>query len=328
MEQPSVTIYFDGSPVVCDPSKSILDNLLDNKIRATFSCKKGSCLTCVLRTQHSVTPDSQASLKPTLVEQGYFLSCQAMPVEGMEVLSSEQDKLFSKAIVKEINHLSGHVAQVFITPDDNFSYIPGQFLNIKGPDDEVRSYSMASTGQHPKDTLELHIKKHKYGKVSGWLGDEVQVNDEVYISGPNGSCFYISGQPEQPLLLVGTGTGLAPLLGIIRHAIKENHKGKIKLYHGAVEEDGLYLSDELKGLAAKHSNIEITLGVLIQGTDKGLATGPINEIALAQQPDLKGWRVYLCGDPQMVQTTKQKSFLAGASLSDILSDPFEIKTPE
>ena len=330
MAKQLVTIYFDGSPLSCDPSKSILDNLLDNNVKATFSCKKGTCLTCVLRTSHDVPKKSQDALKPALVEQGYFLSCQTMPVEGMEILPSEQNDLFIKTTVKEIKQLSGHVAQIFLTlptPCEDFNYRPGQFLNIKNPDGEVRSYSIASTQKQANDTLEIHVKKHQFGKVSNWLGEQIKTNDEVEISGPNGDCFYINDQPEQPLLLIGTGTGLAPLLGVVRQALSQNHTGDIKLYHGAVEDDGLYLTDELKKLSNKYSNVEIHLGTLKQSDNKNISCGSINDIALTNHPELKGWKIYLCGDPQMVQTTKQKAFLSGANLADIFSDPFEMKTP-
>jgi NAD(P)H-flavin reductase len=325
MENKSVTIDFDGSRVKCNPSKSILDNLLDNNIKATFSCTKGSCLTCMLRTDDIVPKKSQEALKPTFIEQGYFLACQAMPIEGMKVQSIDQSELFVKATIKQIKQLAGHVAQIFLTPHDRFDFRPGQFLNIKKPDGQVRSYSIASTAE--QEELEIHVKKHKFGRVSGWLGDELKTGDDIDISGPNGSCFYIKGQLDQPLLLIGTGTGLAPLLGIIRQALSQNHSGKITLYHGAVEEDGLYLSEQLQALAKQHPNLEIHLGTLNPSNDKNIICGSINEIALANHRDLKGWQVYLCGDPQMVQTSKQKAFLAGANLSDILSDPFEMKDP-
>ena len=55
--------------------------------------------------------------------------------------------------------------------------------------------------------------------MSGWLGTEARPGEAVRLQGPVGECFYVPGQPEQPLLLAGTGTGLAPLYGIVRDAL-------------------------------------------------------------------------------------------------------------
>ena len=52
--------------------------------------------------------------------------------------------------------------------------------------------------------------------------------------------------------------------------------------------------------------------------------GRAADLALAAHPDLTGWRVFLCGHPGMVKTSKKLSYLAGASMADIYSDPFEI----
>ena len=285
MDNKSVTIYFDGSQIECDPSKSILDNLLDQGVKASFSCKKGSCLTCVLQTDNTVAAKALEGLKPTMVEQGFFLACQAEPTEGMLVQSIDQNKLFIGAHVDKIIKLPGDVCQVFITPEADFSFKPGQFINILGPNGNVRSYSIASLTSEGKTTLELHVKIHAFGLVSGWLGNALLANDKLQFSGPYGDCFYLNGAPEQPLLLVGTGTGLSPLIGIIREALSQDHTGDIKLYHGALDEEGLYFTDKLVELTKAHSNLEVVFGVLNGTESETHKQGAINEIALANHKD-------------------------------------------
>ena len=56
--------------------------------------------------------------------------------------------------------------------------------------------------------------------------------------------------------------------------------------------------------------------------------GRANEVALKKVSDLKGWRVYLCGHPDMVNDTKKQAFLKGASMQDIFSDPFLVPQNE
>ncbi len=308
-----ITIYYEGTSVRCDPDKSVLDNLLDQNLDVNHCCKNGSCLTCLLKTDSEVDEKSRVPLKATLSELGYFLSCQQIPSDGMVIKSAASDDCFRKAVVTSMIKKSGHVSQVFLKPYGEFLYKPGQFINIKGPKDTVRSYSIASI---PSDNvLELHIKEHQYGIVSPWLCADDRIGREIEISGPNGECFYLPENQDQSMLMIGTGTGLAPLLGIVRDSYSQNHRGKIELYFGAVDDPGLYLADQLRVLEKKYDNLTVHFGIL--------KNGPINDTALKNHPDLKEWRVFLCGDPDMVKKTKTKAYLAGAALANIYVDAFE-----
>ena len=109
--------------------------------------------------------------------------------------------------------------------------------------------------------------------------------------GPEGSCFYLADDPTRPLLLIGTGTGLAPLAGIVRDALAQGHTGPIRLYF-------TYTSCT----SADGSRAEVT--------------------AFTETSDTTGYRVYLCGHPEMVKRAQRKAFLRGASLSDIYTNPF------
>lgn len=267
-----------------------------------------------MKTDDDVDPKSRAPLKPTQIDQGYFLGCQQPAKDGMVVKAADQIGIFHNARVTSVDKRGGHVSIIRVTKPEGFGYNPGQFVNIIGPNYTLRSYSIASI---PSDEeIEFHVKEHEHGVVSRWLCDEALVGQEIEISEAEGECYYLPGREEAPLLLIGTGTGLAPLLGIIRDALSKGHSGKMELYHGAVNNDGLYMREEIGKLAAEHDLVNVHFGVLEQGA--------INDMALSDHPDLSGWRVFLCGDPDMVKKTKTKAYLADAALSDILSDPFEI----
>jgi NAD(P)H-flavin reductase len=123
------------------------------------------------------------------------------------------------------------------------------------------------------------------------------------------------------MLLAGTGTGLAPLYGILLDALSQGHKGPIHLFHGAVHEGGLYLQAALRSLAARSPNVEYTPTVL-NGSDPAIATGSIEQIMLERRPQLSGWRAFVCGDPVIVKLLRKKIFLAGAASCDIYADAF------
>jgi NAD(P)H-flavin reductase len=158
--------------------------------------------------------------------------------------------------------------------------------------------------------------------MSGWLFTEARAGDAVTIRGPAGDCFYTAGKPDQPLLLAGTGTGLAPLLGIGRDALLQGHRGPIFLYHGALNPGGLYGSDVMHALTATHPHLQYRPVVLEGEAGNGVVVGALDKVVLAAHPKLTGWRGFVCGDPGIVQLLKKKLFLAGMASRDISADAF------
>jgi NAD(P)H-flavin reductase len=170
--------------------------------------------------------------------------------------------------------------------------------------------------------MQLHIRKIPGGRMSGWFHSEARPGDRISIVGPSGECFYVAGREDQPLLLAGTGTGLAPLYGIVRDALKSGHRGPIYLFHGALHKGGLYLVEALRQLAIENSQLKYTAAILNGDEADGCAVGPIDNIILGRIPVLTGWRGFVCGDPAIVQILRKKLFLAGMASRDIYADAF------
>lgn len=305
-----------------EQNESILDGLSRHGVTIPSSCRKGTCQTCLLRAIEGTPPaECQQGLSPTQRQQGYFLACSCFPKSDLTL--APFDDAANKIGVKVIDKtpLSPRVMRLRLEATQSFDYRPGQFLNLHRPDGLIRSYSIASI---PRESfLELHIERIEGGKMSGWLHDELQIGDKIMIDGPHGSCFYLPDHPEQPLLLIGTGSGLAPLWGIVRDALGQHHQGAIHLFHGSHDLNKLYLSSELQNLTRDYPQFHYT--PCLSGNEQaGYAHGRANDIALGTLGSLKGWRVFLCGHPQMVKSTQMGAFLAGASMQDIYADPFTI----
>ena len=318
-------VVFSGNSYQLEDQESILLGLERHGVSIPSSCRSGVCQTCMLLAVKGEVPSSaQVGLKPTLQKQGYFLACLCKPEQDMEIaLPGEDAKHHYIVKVLQKTLLSNDVIRLRLSRDPTFQYYPGQFISIYHPDGKlVRSYSLAGV---PEDEyLELHVRYLPGGQMTSWIKDSVEPGDELRIDAAVGDCFYIEDDPQKKLLLIGTGTGLAPLLGIVRDALSKGHQGDIYLYHGSQSGDGLYLQEALTNLSSQYANF--TYIPCVSGNEEsGLyAKGRANEIALHDHPSLKGYKVYLCGHPDMVASTKKKAFLAGASLSDIFSDPFII----
>lgn len=320
----SVTVYFSGAPYECAPGETVLDALLRQKVDVPYSCKKGTCLSCLLKAVGPVPASAQEGLRPTLSDQGFFLPCLCPPVDGLSIEPATGSGLLLDATIESTEKLAPHITRLRLRPAETLDYQAGQFINLRRADGLTRSYSLASVPGED-DMLELHIKQLDSGLMSNWAADGACAGDEVQIQGPNGSCFYLEGNADAPLMMIGNGAGLAPLWAIARDALNRGHQGDIHLYHGSRHVDGLYLQDALAALSDEHDNFHYHPCLSGSAVGRGYRRGRAEEVAFGDHPDLKGWHLYLCGYPPMVEAARRTAFLNGAALDDILCDAFELR---
>jgi NAD(P)H-flavin reductase len=236
--------------------------------------------------------------------------CQ--PVSDLTVAGVGNDARLG-ATITGLHPLTRDVLRVRLVCDAPFDFRPGQYVTLLRDDGLARSYSIASLLDETE--LELHVRRIPNGRMSGWLYEEAGPGTKVHLQGPSGECFYVPGREDQPMLLIGTGTGLAPLYGIVRDALRTGHRGPIHLFHGALRTEGLYLCEELAALAAEHPNLAYTPSVMQDD-------GPLDRVVASRFPKLDGWRGFICGDPGLVQMLKKKLFLSGIASRDIYADAF------
>ena len=315
-------ITYQGKTYPCQPDETVLDTLRRNSIEVPFSCCAGACHTCMLHClKGDVSERSQKDLKPAFKSLKYFLACQYVPEQDLEVALPDDEDVYVSARLVEKQQLSPTVWRFRLETAVPIYYHAGQFLNLKNESGWVRSYSLASLPAED-ELMELQVRRMPEGQMSHWLIDDFTVGMHIEIEGPNGHCLYTDGEPESSILMVGTGTGLAPLMGILRDALHQGHSGPIYLYHGARNQEELYLHETLLAMAQQHSNVHYHACVSGEQPADEMKSGRAAELALAEHPDLKGWRVFLCGAPEMVQQTRKKAYLAGAAMADISADAF------
>ena len=305
----------------CEEDESVLDALTRQGVAIPFSCRSGVCQSCMMQSADANVPSAaQHGLKNTLQAQNYFLACSCHPEQDMTITLADSSERMLPATVTAIRQLNDEILCVGLDCPSLKDYRAGQFINLYRDETFSRSYSLASV---PADNyLRLHVRRLPDGRMSNWIHDELKLGDSLHISPPLGSCFYLPGDPEQPLLLIGTGSGLAPLMGILRDALSQQHGGEIHLYHGSRDVAGLYLVDELRELASQYPNFHYAPCISSGETVPGYIAGRAVDVALDEHPDLTGWRVYLCGNPNMVKTARKKTYMAKAKMNDIYADAF------
>lgn len=312
-----------GRRIALEPGESVLDALGRAGISVPSSCRAGACQSCLVQVTRGEIPErAQLGLKDSLRARGFVLACQTVPAENLEIAAAGARALELPAIVEGVTVLAPDVRRVYLRLQGELEYRAGQFLTLVRSDGLARSYSIAS---RPADgaALELHVRVLAGGKMSSWLASDAALGAAVAVRGPAGECFYTEGRPEQPLVLAGVGSGLAPLWGIARDALAAGHTGPIELWHGARAPSGLYLRDELRSLQAKHPNFSYRPCAL-QGDEEGadVSVGRLDELLLGATPRFAAPRYFLCGDAPWVQALKRQLFLRGAPLREIYADAF------
>ena len=320
-------IEYEGATFHCSDSENLLSELIRQGADILFSCRNGICQSCMLKYKGGAPiPElATAGLKETWRNEGYFLPCLC-PVPGDLTISRISNPgIIQRAVVVDKTFLATGICAIRLDTEKSFEYHSGQFINVRRVNTGlIRSYSLASVPSLDS-SLEIHVKRLENGVMSNWMCDEVASGEVVQLIGPHGASYYLPGRPSQRMLLVATGTGLAPLCGIVRSALAAGHAGRIDLYHGSRHSEGLYLCNELREMVSRYNNFHYHPCVSGSTTREGHRHGRADDTAFAENADLTGVRVFLCGAPPMVQSAKRLAYLAGASLADIFADPFELR---
>ncbi len=313
-------VRYGNESVALNDGECVLDALLRRGHDLPYGCRAGTCHTCIAQCDAGVpSNDSQLGLSQAQKDQGYFLPCSCIPTNDLVVKKADNSSQKIPATVTQIDRLNASVVRIRCQKIMNYN--PGQAITLWKTEKIGRTYSLASVPELDS-YMELHIKYVTGGELSPWAYNQLNVGDELLLQGPFGQCVYTQGMPQQPLMLIGAGTGLAPLYGLARDALHKNHQGPITLYLGAKSSDDFYLENELSVLQQKYSNF--TVHKIAQKTDgkHGYIEGDVYQTHAQSFPELSGFKVYLCGSESFVRKMQQQCFLAGAKHTDILIDAF------
>lgn len=301
--------------------ESIVSCLLRHGIDYPHSCQAGVCQSCLMKVSNGVIdPSWQEGLPETLKAQGYFLACMARPITDLELLSPDTAECDVDAKIIDIKRLNYNILTLKLRVDHSADWIPGQYLSFINSVQVARSYSIANIPAQD-GFIELHIKMVENGAMSQWLQQTARIDTKVTLRGPFGKCYYYN--PENlsfDILLAGTGTGLAPLIGIIKSALNQKHAGAITLVHGGLIDDDIYYTKELETLADVFHNFHYAPCVLSSLGRYPEALIEQKVLTYLNKPE-NTW-AYVCGPKDTTNKLKTNLFLAGVPSKAIFSDAF------
>lgn len=139
-----------------------------------------------------------------------------------------------------------HVKTIRLALEQWAPHLPGQHYVVRlTADDGYTASRSYSVGSPPEDAgaVELTVDRLPDGEVSPYLHDEVQVGDEVEVRGPVGGYFVWRG--EAPLLLVAGGSGVVPVMAMLRHRRRARPDVPVRLLFSVRSPEELIYADEL-----------------------------------------------------------------------------------
>lgn len=289
------------------PGSNLLDSLNQAGVAVPYSCRAGSCHACLVRCVVGEPADAlPEALDPGKHQQGWRLACQCRVVGDLTIQAFDPLRDGSPAVVSGCDWLSPTVLRLRLAPERPLRYRAGQHVVLWTAGGVARPYSLASLpGEDP--FLEFHLDCRQPGAFID-VARQLKIGDAIGLGELRGGALqYDPDWQERPLLLLAAGTGLGPLWGVLREALRQEHQGAIRLVHLARDESEHYLRRELAQVAAQ---VQLVTPQNLATTLSDLRMLPRKSMALA------------CGSPNSVEDFAKRLYLAGLPRNQVLADVF------
>lgn len=317
-----------GRRFIAEAGETILNAASRGGISLPYSCKTGRCSTCKCKVINGTTRALQPESGVTEQEkaEGWILSCvravetdvqlEVDDLGGIELPVSKT----SPCRISEIKSLAPDVVRVLLRlpPTVDFRFIPGQYVDVIGPNGIRRSYSLANASFAEK-VLELHIRAVAGGAMSDYWFNHAKANDLLRLHGPLGT-FFLRETAGIDLFFLATGTGIAPvkaMLEAMEHYSPELRPKTVTVLWGGRQTQDLYFN------AADIPGAYTWIPVLSRPADDWAGSrGHVQNVLIDTKPDLTNAAVYACGSDAMIHSAKTCLVEAGLPAKRFYSDAF------
>ena len=309
-----------------DSGSNLLDVLRANNLPISYSCMSGRCGTCRCRVVSGQVRNSGPEAgRPQTEKDDYVLACQAVLTDNCTIELPDVGEVvvhtarIVKGTVTAIDEATHDIRRIRVKLAKPIQFSPGQYATVQFTPEHIRPYSMA--GLHDDDEMEFQIRRVPDGRVTAFIFDKLHVGAALRVSGPLGTA-YLRQKHTGPMLCVGGGTGLAPVLSIVRGALAAGMQNPIHLYFGVRSVEDVYDADRLHALAAAHPNVAVHIVVATGAAGAGLRSGLVTDAIENDLVHLAGWRAYLCGAPAMVDALNLLVTRMGVEPGHVYADAF------
>jgi ferredoxin-NADP reductase/ferredoxin len=330
----------DGEHVTfaAEPTETLLNAAARANIFLPAVCREGGCGSCrVTRKTGEIEfgPYSKAALSDAERAAGDILLCRAQARTDLQLKAPFDRAAIGfmaiperKAAVAELSSAGSSAVRLLLRLEDDptwgqaAEFIPGQFMELTIPRTSIRrAYSLANTPNWD-GTLEFLIRLQPSGAFSSYLADRAKIGDMLVVCGPQGS-FTVDEASQAPRWFIAGGTGLAPMLAILRQMAEFGDPRDCRLFFGVNREDELFAAEAVDALKSALPQLKVIPCVWKPGPSwTGFAGTPADALAPALAgpgalPDL-----YVCGPPALIEAAKAVALKSGIAHDRVFSEQF------
>ncbi|MGH6900950.1 MAG: 2Fe-2S iron-sulfur cluster-binding protein, partial [Geminicoccaceae bacterium] len=305
-----VTVANTGQTFTCPEGELILDAGLEAGIGLPHNCRGGACGTCKSQVLDGEVDHGWVMSFAISDEEkaaGKCLICQSRPltptlvirtdnaVAGAEETPPAPIEVRGQVIAAEPVTPSIRRLVIALPPDVRFRYRAGMHVEVRTPGvAKPRTYSMATApdddGLPPDGLLEFFVTRHENGQASGWLHGALRLGAAIDLHGPYGS-FRLPHDARGPVLCLAGGSGLAPVLAIVRRALAGGYPDPIELILSARDRSEVFALDALHALSRRHGKFSYRVTLTrAREAAPGWRLGRIPDWLAEESPDLgRSW---------------------------------------
>jgi propane monooxygenase reductase component len=323
-----------GREFSLDSDDSVLNCALRQRILLQYGCRNGRCSSCkyfLIDGEVDFGKTSPYSLSENEKEEGWALLCQARALSDLVIRDHDDSERDTGAIITPqdhiarilmVNRLSDSLWSLQLELPSPIEFYAGQYIEVEAPGrmGNWRCYSVATSPTN-SSSVELVVKRI----VGGTFSDQIERlahGSELAIRGPYGMSYLREG--DRPILLVATGSGIAPLMSILRYSAAAGLHRDFQLYYGARRQGELIFLDELRALEGRLSRFTFnpTLSAPDASDRWSGAVGRVTKVLQRKILDANPYDAYICGQPEMCESVSTLLLAKGIPENRIFRDDF------
>lgn len=337
----SVALSFEDGVtrfITCRSDQTVADAAYRQRVNIPLDCRDGACGTCKALCE-SGGYDGGTYIEDALpadeAAAGYVLPCSMRPRSDLVLqIAATSDSAKTQAAgytgtVSRLERLSATTVEIGVTIANRgaLAFLPGQYVNITVPGtDQTRSYSFANAPD--EEVLKFLVKLTPGGVMSDYLTQRAAVGDTLTFTGPNGSFFLREAQ--RPVLLLAGGTGVAPILSMLRTLRASGSTRTAHLIYGVSTDEDLTALDEIAEIASALPGFTWDYCVSDPGSaapNKGPDRAYVTSLIEPGHLHAGDLAIYLCGPPPMVESVRSHLGAAGIEPTGFYYEKFGLATP-
>ena len=336
----AVRLAPSGAEFTAAPKETLLQAALNQGLSFPHSCRAGGCGTCkcrLVKGKVKELTDKSYLLSAEEIRDNYVLACQSVPQSDVEV----EVALGAPSALPVAGPAAGRlvalaplthdILHVQVELERALPFVPGQYAEVAARTGSaagvVRRYSFAGVpdASGAATRLEFFVRRVPDGQFTEWLFGEARIGDVLEVSAPHGD--FVLRESSAPMLCVAGGSGLAPLLSMLRGALATQRRPReVTLVFGARTRDDLYMQDAIEALRGEWP-VRFEFVPVLSAEPAGSDWSGRRGLIADHLPDVLGAAIatqqaYLCGPPAMVDTCAAALVAASVPAGEIHADRF------